>query len=168
MAEKYIENHVARRLFPVTPDPECANKGDIVTYERVQKVKKVGDGPDDYVVYEDVVETERVNRHDFIMQDASDVGVLNVLEKVRRSGDVTLLNQTGASIPVGLQDYTKVPGSIGEALKSVESGANSFAALKTIFGDISFEDLANMSNEQLETIVQSYIDSRKKGEQVNE
>lgn len=166
---KFIDNHLARQIAPVMQDPVCANKGDIVEYAWKQKVKKVGEGEDDYVVYEEVEEVSRVNRQAFIEKDADQVGVLNILEKVRRSGDMTLLNQTGALIPDGVQDYTKAPSSLGEALKAVETGGNSFTALKEIFGDTSFEALANMSTDQLESYLQSYVAAKtKKGVQVDE
>lgn len=149
--------HLARRLFPVEPDPVSPDAHDIVEYVRKQKVEKVGEGPDDYVVTEIVVESSRCNRQAFIEQFRDDVGVLNILEKVRRSGDITLLNQTGASIPEGIQDYTDVPSSVGEALNAVKSGATSFEGLKAIFGDISFSDLAGLSEEQVKQYLDKYV-----------
>lgn len=161
-----VDNHTARRIFPVVKDPGMRDPDDIVSYAWKQKVKKVGEGPDDYIVYEEAEEVSRVNRKQYIQANASDVGVLNILEKVRRSGDVTLLNQTGASIPDEVQDYTNVPSNVGDALKAVQSGSNSFEGLKAIFGDTSFDALASMSSEEIAAKLQAYVASNteKKGE----
>lgn len=169
-----IDSHSARRLAPVIPEEECLNKGDIVNYVRKNVVKKVGDGDSDYVLEEIVVEDSRVNRQAYIDKDANQVGVLNILEKVRRSGDMTLLNQTGLTFeasgdldslgrPLGkIQDYSNAPKSIGEALKAVEKGAASFEGLKAIFGDTSFDALASMSPEEITAKVNAYVASKQK------
>lgn len=165
--ETYINPQLARRLCPVVPDPVSKDASDIVEYVRKDKVRKIGDGEDDFVVEEVVVEASRVNRQAYIMKDADQVGIMNILEKVRRSGDVTLLNQTGAIIPEGVQDYTNVPSNTQEALAALEKGGNSFEALKAIFGDTSFEALANMSADELAAAVQNYVDKnqQEKGEE---
>lgn len=159
-ANGLIDNHTARRLAPVIPTPESKDANDIVEYGVRQKVKKVGEGEYDFILEDEVYEVSRVNRQAWIAKDAEDVGVLNILEKVRRSGDMSLLNQTGSVIPEGLQDYTNVPSSIGEALQSIKTGSNSFESLKNIFGDVTFEQLANMSEDQIAAAVQEYVASK--------
>lgn len=157
--ETYINPQLARRLCPVVPDPVSPDASDIVEYVRKDKVRKIGDGDDDFVVEEVVVEASRVNRQAYIMKDADQVGILNILEKVRRSGDVTLFNQTHAVIPEGVQDYEDLPENLGEALNALKTGGNSFAGLKEIFGDISFSDLASMSAEQVQAKLNDYVAS---------
>lgn len=134
--------------------------GDIVEYERKQKVRKVGDGDEDFVIEEVVEEVSRINRQEYLKSQASEVGVLNILEKVARSGDVSLLNQTGSVIPEGLQDYTNVPANVGEALESLKKGSASFEGLKAIFGDTSFDKLASMSEEEITAALQQYVASK--------
>lgn len=153
-----VDNHSARRLAPVVPEPGMKDPEDIVFYEWRRKVTKVGEGEDDYLVEEVPVEVERINRQAFIMKDANQVGVLNILEKVRRSGDVTLFNQTHAEIPAGLQDYTTAPSNVQGVLDGMKKGAASFDALKTIFGDVSFEKLAQMNQAEIEIYLRNYID----------
>lgn len=150
----------ARRLAPVVPTLPGKDDDDIVEYAWKQKVRKVGDGEDDYIIEEVVEEVSRCNRQAFIAKDADNVGVLNILEKVRRSGDLTLLNQTHSQISGELQDYTNVPTSIGEALSAVQTGADSFAALRAIFGDISFDQLANMSSDEIASALNNYVASQ--------
>lgn len=165
--KEFINPQVARRLCPVVPDPIMKDPGDIVEYVRKQKVTKIGDGEDDYLVGEEIVESSRVNRQAYIMKDADQVGVLNILEKVRRSGDITLFNQTHLAIPEGEQDYTNVPSSVGEALNALKSGADSFAGLKAIFGNVTFDELANMSAADIQSALDKYvasIQSSKEGE----
>lgn len=160
-----------RQLAPVVPTQPIPDQEDIVTYVRKNKVKKVGNTgntEEDYVVEEVVVEDSRVNRQAFIDKDASDVGVLNILEKVRRSGDATILNQTGSIIPEGLQDYTDVPHNVQGVLDAMQKGANSFEGLKAIFGDTSFDALANMSADDIAAKLNAYVIAnmaqQKKGE----
>lgn len=147
----------ARRVAPSVSDPEPKDGDDIVEYAWKQKVKKVGEGEDDFIVYEEMEEVSRVNRKAFIQAQCSDIGVLKVLEKVRRSGDLSLLNQVGGVVPEGVQDYTNVPDNIGDALKAVSNGAQSFEGLKAIFGDLSFNDLANLSADQIKVYLENYV-----------
>ena len=130
---------------------------DIVDYEVHQVVKKVGEGEEDFVLEDKVVEVSRVNRQAWIAKDAGDVGILNIIDKVRRSGDVTLFNQIHGVIPDGLQDYTGIPDNAGDLLADLKSGADSFGALKAIFGDISFEKLATMSIDEMNQYLAAYV-----------
>lgn len=178
MAESFVrkvngiyDNHTARIIAPVVEEPGMKDPDDIVDYAWKKKVTKVGDGDEDYVVEEVVKEVSRVNRQAFIAKDASDVGVLNILEKVTRSGDLSLVDQLhfvaddsgevdSLGRPLGtIQDYSNVPGNVGEAINAIKSGSTSFEALKEIFGDISFDTLASMSTEQLTEVFNKYIAS---------
>lgn len=150
--------HAARRATNTfyTTKPE-KDDNDIVEYEVHQVVKKVGEGEEDFVLEDKVVEVSRVNRQAWIAKDAADVGILNIIEKVRRSGDVTLFNQLHGVIPDGLQDYTDIPDNAGDLISGLKSGANSFEALKAIFGDVSFETLANMSTDEMNQYLSKYV-----------
>lgn len=157
----YIDPSVARRAtkeFYTTPKGK--DDDDIVEYEVRQVVKKVGDGEEDFVIEDKVVEVSRVNRQAWIAKDAADVGILNIIEKVRRSGDVTLFNQLHGVIPEGVQDYTNIPDNIGDAINVLKTGGDSFAALKAIFGDVSFETLANMTQEELNQYLANYMSAQ--------
>lgn len=169
MGKEYINPQLARRLCPVVPDPVSKDGSDIVEYVRKDKVRKIGDGEDDFIVEEVVVEASRVNRQAYIMKDADQVGIMNILEKVRRSGDVTLLNQTrfvseasgevdSLGRPLGVvQNYEDLPDNLGDALRTLKTGSNSFAGLKEIFGDISFNDLVSMSADQVQAKLNDYV-----------
>lgn len=155
-----VDNHTARRLYPVVETKPGKDDDDIVEYAWRKRAVSSGSDDEDAVIEEYVKEVSRVNRQAYIAIDADQVGVMNILEKVRRSNDFSLLNQTGADIPEDLQDYTKAPQSLGEALKALEKGASSFEGLKAIFGDISFADLANMNESQIAEKLQQYVDSK--------
>ena len=158
----FVYPETARIIAPVKKDPGMKDPDDIVEYGIKQVVKKVGDGEEDYVIEDKVVEVSRVNRQSYIAKDAPDVGVMNILAKVARSGDLSLLNQTGTVVPNGLQDYSELPESIGEALRSIQKGSNSFEGLKAIFGDISFDELASMSSEQIAAKLSQFVASNSK------
>lgn len=167
-----VDIHTERRMAPVIPTPLIPDQEDIVTYVRKNKVKKVGNTgneDEDYIVQEVVVEDSRVNRQAFIDKDALEVGVLNILEKVRRSGDMTLLDQTGyrcaeASGEVdslgrpmaAIQDFTNAPHSVQEVLDGMKKGAESYEALKSILGG-SFEDVAKMSADDITAKLTAYV-----------
>lgn len=154
---QYVDVQLARRLCPFVTSKPSKDADDIVEFGVRQKVRKVGDGENDYVIEDEVYEVSRVNRQAWIAKDAPDVGVLNILEKVRRSGDYSLLNQTHSIIPDGLQDYTNAPGSVSEALEAVKAGVASYGQLKEIVGDLTFEAMANLSPEQLQEAIQNYV-----------
>lgn len=165
-----IDVHAARKIYPTEVFKPSKDASDIVTYVRKNKVKKVGEGDEDFVIEEVIVEESRVNRQAFIAKDSRDVGVMNILEKVRRSGDLSLLNQVGRpSMPShevdslgrpleDVVDITGAPSSVAQALSSVEKGSKSFEALRAIFGDVSFEQLANMSESDILGKLQAYAD----------
>lgn len=158
----YHDYHLDRQLYPVEYTKPGKDDNDIVEYAVKQKVRKVGDGDEDFVIEDVVEEVSRVNRQAFIAKDAPDVGVMNILEKVRRSGDVSLFNQTGAVIPEGVQDYSELPSNVGEALASLKSGSDSFAGLKAIFPNATFEELSNMSAEEISSAVAAYVAAQQK------
>lgn len=168
MSKAYVPYHLSRQLYSVEKTKPGKDDNDIVTYVRKQKVKKVGDGEDDYIIEEVVVEESRVNRQSYIAKDASEVGVMNILEKVRRSGDLTLFNQTHSVIPEGLQDYTNVPSNVGEALGVLQSGSDAFAGLKAIFPDKTFEELSGMSAEAIAQAVNDYAAAHSKVDEKGE
>lgn len=171
MADLVYKNpQVARRWKPwVEPIHEKkSNDDDVIYYERRQVIRKIGEGEEDFVIEEKPVVSLKVNRQAYISKDADDVGVLNILKKVRLSGDASLLDQTGARYTDALQDYTDIPGDVGEALKAIQKGATSFEGMKAILGDVTFEELANMSPEDLTKRFNDYISSvngEKKGEE---
>lgn len=67
----------------------------IISYDEVQKVKMTGEKDTDFIIEKEVVETGRINRQDYIDEQGQEVGIMNILEKVRRSKDETLFDQTG-------------------------------------------------------------------------
>lgn len=66
----------------------------IIEFSTIQKVKKTGDKDTDFVLIDEVIETNCINRQKYIDSFSNEVGILNIIEKVRLSGDVSLLNQT--------------------------------------------------------------------------
>lgn len=158
----------------------------IIDYEEVDHLVSLGEKDTDFVVRTDVEESSRVDRQKYIDSYEVDVGILNILEKVRRSGDVSLLHQVSSpDIPShekdslgrpvqDVVDITKYQVDKMDALNSFKQGAKSFDEIPdSLKGKLSFKDFANMSDQD----IQKYLDSvrdliishREKGkEKVNE
>lgn len=115
------------------------------------------------------VESKRVNRQDYINSFRQDVGILNILEKVRLSGDTTLLNRINrASLPVDkdnkevIQDFTPITGV--DSVHDIEDNSkvlwNSLPdALKN---GRSYEDfLLSVTKDELDSFVNSFVGGKK-------
>ena len=150
------------------PTPTVTNfdDKDIVEYGVVQKVKKLGEKDTDFVIEEEVVETNRYNRQEYINSFRNDVGILNIIEKVRLSGDTTLLNQN-PRVPLGPsgkkdslgRDLEPVVDVIGyqvdriDALESVkktrQAGTNGLPS--DLIKGLSFDGVAHLSDAEIDT-----------------
>lgn len=140
----------------------------IIDYEEVDHLVSHGEKDTDFVVRTDVEECSRVDRQKYIDSYEVDVGILNILEKVRRSGDVSLLHQVSSpDIPShekdslgrpvqDIVDITKYQVEKMDALNSFKQGAKSFDEIPSeLKGKMSFKDFANMSDQD----IQKYLDS---------
>lgn len=136
----------------------------IVEYNIIQKVKKLGEKDTDFVIINTVEETNRINRQEYINSFRQDVGILNIIEKVRLSGDVTLLNQShrvgyGASGEVDslgrdlepVVDVIKYQVDPVEGIEIIKQSTKIPGTLDPELTDgLSFEGLANLSDEQID------------------
>lgn len=140
----------------------------ILEYAEVDHLVSHGDKDTDFTLRTEVEECSRVDRQKYIDSYEVDVGILNILEKVRRSGDVSLLHQVSSpDIPShekdslgrpvqDIVDITKYQVDKIDALNSFKVGAKSFEELpEDLKKKMSMKDVANMSDED----VQRYLDS---------
>ena len=79
---------------PTETDYHKDNDVYIIDYMEVEHVKLVGDKDTDFVKSVTIDESSRVKRQDYLDEQASDVGILNIIKKVALSGDISLFNQT--------------------------------------------------------------------------
>lgn len=84
-------------------------KNYLVTRELKTKVKKTGDGEEDFVTYEEVVITEKINRKEYIDSFASECGIENIAKKFMLTRDPSVFNQRKNVYPEGVVDLTKMP-----------------------------------------------------------
>lgn len=146
----------------------------IITYDVVQKVKITGEKDTDFVIKEEVVEVDRTNRQDYYNSMADEVGILNIIEKVRLSGDATLLNQTGRVAILSdekdalgrnvekIVDVSKYQVDQIEALEQYKKGAASFESLDPeLKKKLSFKEIANMSDSDIDAFLKARYDAAK-------
>lgn len=154
----------------------------IITYGEIERVKMIGDKDTDFIVLTDVKEIDRTDRQAFLDSQANEVGILNIIEKVRLSGDVTLLNQTGR-VPLAavekdalghdvepIVDVTRYQVDQVDALESYKSGAAAFDSLDPeLKKKMTFEQVAKMSDAEIDAFLkarqEAIIAASKKGDE---
>lgn len=117
----------------------------------------------------DVVEiikiTDIVDRQDFINQYKDDVGILNILKKVARSGDESLLNQCTP----GYADLTNMPEDFLQAKALYDQALAAYDQLPdTIKNGMTAQEFAELTAEKLDGNVKSYVESLNKKEDSSE
>lgn len=140
----------------------------ILEYAEVDHLVSHGAKDTDFTLRTEVEECSRVDRQKYIDSYEVDVGILNILEKVRRTGDVSLLHQVSSpDIPShekdslgrpvqDIVDITKYQVDKIDALNSFKVGAKSFEDLPDdLKKKMSMKEVANMSDED----IQRYLDS---------
>lgn len=147
----------------------------IIEYEEIDVVKKIGEKETEFVIEKKVVESSRVDRQGYIDSFAEEVGIMNIIEKVRKTGDVTLLDQTKRS-PVPSEktgrgnleeivDISGIPNSFIEADAAIMKGHNLFADLpEDLKGKISFEDFVAKAPELYAKYIESQVAKNTKTE----
>lgn len=153
---------------------------DIVSYGRTDRLVKAGlleNGEldtENFIVEEKVVETERINRQDYINSFREDVGIENILKKVALSGDTTLLNRVKRDpLPLAadgkeiIQDITPLQEGIDNVGAIGDNMRKTFAALpKDLVADRSLEDfLKGCTQEEIYNFAKNYVDKHSGGNQ---
>lgn len=158
----------------------------IITYGEIESVKILSDKEtvstkeeieNNFIVNKKIKELDRVNRQEYLDSQSNDVGILNIIEKVRLSGDATLLNQTGR-VPMAIVgkdaldhdveavvDVTKYQVDQIDALESYKVGAAAFNSLDPeLKKKMSLEQVAKMSDAEIDKFLASRIPSTEKKE----
>ena len=110
------------------PDWSDPTDDDIVEHLIIKKGVPVGtDG--EVSVVEDYIESKRYNRQEFINSFRDDVGILNILKKVNAGliNPATLACSFDTNKPI--DDYSKIPTDIGDALDLVDKAHKLYAQL---------------------------------------
>lgn len=147
----------------------------IITYQEVDSVKIISDKESvstkdeiekDFIVMKKVKEVDRVDRQQYLDSQAADVGILNIIEKVRLSNDMSLLNQTGRVPMSGAEkdalghdvepvvNVTKYQVDRITALESYKTGAKAFTDLDPeLKKKMSLEQVAKMSDAEIDAFL---------------
>lgn len=144
----------------------------IINYDVVQKVKMTGEKDTDFIIEEEVVEVSRINRQEFLDEQAQDMGIMNILEKVRASGDQTLFNQTHRVSMPGVEkdalgrevedivDVTRYQNGTVDSLEAYKKGADAYKNLDpSLKGKKSMEDVAKISDKDIDAYIQAKVDA---------
>lgn len=100
-----------------------------ITKEVKKVVKKVGEGEEDFVVVDKIIEHKDLIKG-VIDSHASEVGVYNLIERVIRTGDASLLDAAGVKTDVdGVIDITKAPTEMADVLHFAELMNNAYNSL---------------------------------------
>lgn len=98
------------------------------SYEIKTTYKKVGEGEEDFVpVKKKVIHKEDVNA--LINSQAKDVGVYNLIERVIKTGDPTLIKAARVDENSQLLDITRAPQDLAEGLSIKQKQEAAFASL---------------------------------------
>lgn len=130
--------------------------------QRVNHLSKDDDTAFD--VIQDINITDIVDRQDYINSFADDVGILNILKKVVRSGDTALLKQCEP----GYIDMTNMPGDFLEAKAMYDSAMNAYEQLpEEIKQGMTAQEFAKITAENLDKSLKQYVDGLTPKAEVN-
>ena len=143
----------------------------IIEYSEVDHVKVTGEKDTDFIIDKRVHEVSRTPRQEYIDSFRDDVGILNIIEKVRLSGDATLLDQTHrVGVPGSekdalgrevedVADYTAYQVEKIQALEAYKKGVATARQLQAIegFSGLSFQELARMKDDDIDVVVTSIL-----------
>lgn len=100
---------------------------DYITYELKDTVVKTGEGEEDFVIQTKIIE-HRDNIAEVIAKDADSVGVANLIQRVLRTGDESLMPP-----PLGtdgrLDDGTRCPDNLLDAVNMAEDAYKVYESL---------------------------------------
>lgn len=137
---------------------------DIVSLERVDKVKITDSKTGSYVIEPEVVETSRIPTQEYVDSFKDEVGIENIFKQFLMTGDESLLCQRSrSSVPIGedgkelVQDYSSIPTDYEEAIAVAKAAQEGFKSLPAeLVNNRSFMEFAETCSEaELIAYVQS-------------
>lgn len=143
---------------PVPTTTDYSKDKDIVEYEEQEYIEKTGESDTDYVVQTRVVEKSRINRQDYLDSFSDEVGIHNILKKVKLTGDETLLKQR-ADAPYF--DATQFQTSRSDLVNAVNKGVQAFDNLPDdIKKKMSMEAFVNsFGQDEFNKLIQDKVDA---------
>lgn len=137
-------------------------------YESIEiydKVVKVGEGDEDFVIVKDVKKTKRLIK-DVVNADKDSVGVENIIKQVLRTGDTSLLpidkgdcNVDLVGAPESLMDLKNLGVDAEKAYNSLPADLVKGLDMKTF--------VENLTQDQFDAFIKAFAD-RNKGDNKDE
>lgn len=129
---------------------------DYISIEIVDKVVKVGEGENDFIVTKAVIETKKPIK-EVVSVDKDQVGVYNIIKQVMRTGDTSLLPVDKGDCHV---DFVGAPENLMEVKALGEKAERSFKALpKELTGSMDMKAfIEGMSQEKFNEFVKAIAD----------
>lgn len=164
--EKVINNPFMGRTDGLVFVAKDYKEDDFAVVKLGKKVNQLSDDVYDFDVVDIVEITDVVKRQDYIAQYADDVGILNILKKVAKTGDTGLLNQCQPATGV---DLTNMPDNWLDAAALKEKAMASYNKLpEELRKDISVEDFMALSMDAVGEKIDAYVASLNKDKGGNE
>ena len=136
----------------------------IYEYEVKPRLIRTGKNEFDFITKDTVVLVRKYNRSDAINEHSDEVGILNIINKVRATGDSSLLNQR---VP---QFENKTIEDLEDKLNASISAKENFANLDPeLTGGKSFNDFTEkpMTQEQFDAYIDKKVQEKLAQTQVN-
>lgn len=129
--------------------PDYKTQEDIVTFKVVQSVQKTGEGDEDFIVIDKVVEDSRVNRQKKYNELGADRDIYSIIRKVEDTGDLTLLN---SGVEGQFLDVSELPENGQELNERLSKAVAVWEQLDPeLKGKLSLPDfLKSLTDEKLE------------------
>lgn len=152
-------------VFPLDVPGQSDFDQEYESIEIYDKVVKVGEGDEDFVIVKDVKKTKRLIK-DVVNADKDSVGVENIIKQVLRTGDTSLLpvdkgdcNVDLVGAPESLMDLKNLGVDAEKAYNSLPADLVKGLDMKTF--------VENLTQEQFDSFVKAFAD-RNKGDNKDE
>lgn len=129
-----------------------------------QVVKKTGEGEDDYILVDKVIETKR-DIDKVIQAQASDVGIEAYLKNYQIQGEEV----PDVVVTDDIQDFTEMPESLADAVLFGERSRKLFDSLpKELKGKMGYEEfISSFTNEMFDAFIEKMkpqpVEEKKEG-----
>lgn len=129
---------------------------DYKTIEIVDKVKRIGEGEDDYIIEKVVVESYKPIQ-EVIDADKESVGVYNIIKQVMRTGDTSLLPADDGKCNV---DFTNAPEDLMQLKQMGIDAEKAFNSLPSdLVNGMDMQSFVNsMNQEQFDAFIKAVGD----------
>lgn len=140
------------------------NDTHILTRKVVMTGKLLKDGDEESVSLKPKVKDEKIKTKDLIDSFKDDVGVYNILEKVKRTGDVSLLGHRGRNT---YQDISDLPDNLHDLVKLGEAVQGAKDLPKDLVGNRTIEEfLSSVSLDEIQNFAKRLVDAKLKESEV--